>query len=240
VKRALLALPLLLAACGPAGLPGGGGPGADVALGAPEADGAGMALLETGEAGDDAAGDEQTQVAAAGPRGFFGALFSGGAGSGGSREAALGTPLPFGEVASACTVAKREMGKRIDKLGRWQLYDTNPNTTAPRPMYLTGFKDGCARQFTAALALFGSAAAHETVRYTLSSPYSETDEAYEQVKARICGVRRGSPCPADRIERMEREVSFVTAYPGFGAAAGPWLEMMLYDGSLSATAVTRR
>lgn len=153
---------------------------------------------------------------------------------------APGTLLPFGEVETVCSVSRSEMGQAVDDRGGWLLFDTDPDTVSQRVMYISGFRDHCARMFSASLVLFGSAAAHETVRYSSDTAYSETDEAYEAIKARVCGVKRGSPCPADRIERLESKTSFVTAYPGFGAGSGPWLEMLLHDGKLEAVSMTKR
>lgn len=152
-------------------------------------------------------------------------------------KVAPGTVLPFGEVARVCAARKSDLGKEVDERGKWRLYDTIPNSAAPRVMYLTGFDDKCARMFTASLVLFGLPTAHETVRYATRGAYSETDEAYEKIKDRVCGVKRGARCPADRISRLEDLVTFVTAYPGFGTSDGPWLDMLLYKGDLAASSL---
>lgn len=179
-------------------------------------------------------------------RGFFASIMAqpsgGGASSGRGKadEAPPGTALPFGQVARVCSARKSDLGVEVDRQGNWRLFDTIPNSSAPRVMYVTGFDDGCAQMFTAALVLFGTATAHETVRYSMRGTYSQTDEAYETIKGRICGVRRGSACPADRIDRLESQVAFVTAYPSFGATGGPWLDLLLHDGDLAASGLNQR
>ncbi len=152
--------------------------------------------------------------------------------------AAVGGPPPFGAVFEACGVSKRQMGVEVARspgVGQYRLYDSEPSSLAPRAQFITGFKDGCARQFTASLALFGSAAVHEATRYNPlnTSPYSGTDIAYEKVKSRVCRVRRGEFCPQDKIDRLEREAAFVSVYRSFGTT-GEWMELFLHKGQLVA------
>jgi hypothetical protein len=144
--------------------------------------------------------------------------------------------LPFGEIVTVCDVPKSEMGKEVARshgAGKYRLLDTDPTSEGLRPQFLTGFKDGCARQFSAALALFGSASVHEATRYNPlnESPYSRSDIAYEKLKDRICGVRRGVHCPENRVARLDREVAFVSVYKGFGDN-GQWLEIILNKGKV--------
>ena len=146
--------------------------------------------------------------------------------------------LPFGEVVRVCGLSRRERGTEVDRTksgSGFKLYDTNPASTQPRTQFITGFKDGCARQFTASLALFGSAEVHEATRYNPlnTNPYSETDTAYERIKNRICRVRDGQPCPDARAGRLDRDTAFVSVYRGFGDT-GLWLEMFLHKGELVA------
>ncbi|NCO20840.1 MAG: hypothetical protein GW905_02245 [Rhodobacterales bacterium] len=152
--------------------------------------------------------------------------------------------LPFGQVATVCGVAARDLGDPVaqsprDGRAQWQLYDSAPSSTGPRTQYVTGFRDRCARQITGAMVLFGSADVHETTRYarTNTQPYTSTDDAYETVKSRLCGVRQGVPCPSDRTGRLEKAVSFVTVYPAFGST-GEWYELLLVDGRLEAAAMS--
>ena len=147
--------------------------------------------------------------------------------------------LPFGEVGKVCGVPRGALGKQVDRFpkeGRtaWRLYDSNPATTGPRNQYITGFSDGCARQFTAALALFGSPGLHETHRYAAAQsrvPYSKADTAYEDIKGRVCGVAKGQPCPEARLRSLERGTSFVSVYRRFGDTSD-WMEMLLHNGQL--------
>lgn len=143
--------------------------------------------------------------------------------------------LPFGRVATVCGLSRREMGTEVAKSAGFRLFDTNPSGTQPRPQFITGFKDKCARQFTASLAMFGAADVHEATRYNPQNtkPYSQTDAAYETVKARVCGVGKGKPCPQRKAKRLARNAAFVSVYRGFGDN-GEWLEMFLHDGRLKA------
>lgn len=160
---------------------------------------------------------------------------------------APGQVLPFGSVGVACGLGKRALGKEVDRFpkdGRasWRLYDTDPTSTGPRSQFITGFSDGCARQFTAALALFGSPGLHEIHRYGAAQknvPYSASDKAYEKVKSNICGVGRGKPCPEARAGRLEKATSFVTVYQQFGGSVA-WLEMLLHNGKMLASEVRGR
>jgi hypothetical protein len=149
-----------------------------------------------------------------------------------------GSPLAFGQIVQACGVNRRDLGREVAKSpgsGQYRLYDTNPTSVLPRTQYLTGFKDGCARRFTASLALFGAPDVHEAKRYDTrnSSAYSGVDTAYEKVKNRVCGVRRGQPCPASKASRLAREAAFLTVYRGFGDS-GVWLEIFMHKGRLEA------
>ena len=141
--------------------------------------------------------------------------------------------LPFGQVAEACDVKRRDLGKQVAQANGYKLFDTAPESATPRAQYLTGFKDGCPRQFTAALALFGSAQVHEAKRYARSNktPYSELDLAFERIKNRICGTGTGEYCPRNKAEKLDRDTAFVTVYRGFGDS-GLWLEIFLHKGKL--------
>jgi hypothetical protein len=183
--------------------------------------------------------------------GFFGRLFGGGdaAPPAATAETAVpvaasatpaappGTLLPYGQVASACGSDAGTLGTATGSAGGFTLYDSNPSTTALRTHYVTGFDDGCPRQFSAALALFGNPSSHELVRYLPGAqdrPYSATDRAYEDIKASVCGAASGQPC-GSRIERLSRNLTFVTVYETFGTNP-EWSEILLYDGQVAATA----
>ncbi len=133
--------------------------------------------------------------------------------------AAPGAALPFGEVATACGTREAALGTRIEELAGYAIHDTAPGSTAPRTHFVTGFSDGCPRQVTAALAVFGDPLTHETSRYRTSSrPYGPVDDAYEALKARVCGVPAGQPCGA-AMGRLAADTAFLSLYPEFGGEA---------------------
>ena len=148
--------------------------------------------------------------------------------------------LPYGAVARVCDLPDRQLGKRVERYperrGTYALYDSEPGNTAQHTFYLTGFDDGCARQFTAALAVFGSPRTHEQLRYGLPSqvqPYSSTDAAYEKLKSRICRVGKGKPC-GSAMSRLERDTVFVSVYEQFGSNTR-WKTILLHDGEVVET-----
>lgn len=152
----------------------------------------------------------------------------------------LGTVLPYGALARVCNVPTRQLGQRVerypDRRSTYALYDSQPGNTAPHTFYLTGFDDGCARQFTAALAVFGSPRTHEQLRYGLPSqvqPYSSTDAAYESLKSRICRVGKGKPC-GRAMSRLEKDTVFVSVYETFGSNP-VWKTILLHDGKVVET-----
>jgi len=152
----------------------------------------------------------------------------------------VGTP-GFGAFTPACGVRKRDLGTEVARspgAGTYKLYDTAPSSASPRLQYVTGFKDGCARQFYAALALFGEPVVHETKRYdrTNKRPYSAADEAYETVKRRVCKVGRGEHCPAPRLRNLGRDVALLTAYPSFGGT-NECMDVVLFKGTVAGNAV---
>lgn len=143
----------------------------------------------------------------------------------------------FGNVASACGMARDTLGTKIEETAGYQLYDTEPDSTAQRTFYVTGFDDKCPRQFRAAVALFGAPSMHETLRYGRPSdayPYSDTDEAYERIKRAVCGVGKTKPC-GKKIDRLERATVFISTYEQF-ADNGRWSDILLHDGEVVATA----
>ncbi|MEL7115021.1 MAG: hypothetical protein AAGP08_05425 [Pseudomonadota bacterium] len=160
---------------------------------------------------------------------------------GGAEVSANAPPSRFGTITKACGVPKRDMGTEVARSpgnGAYTLYDTAPESAGPRVQYVTGFKDGCPRQFLAALAIFGSPVVHETKRYDTSNStgYSEADNAYERAKRQVCGVGRGKTCPEGRLNRLGREVALLTAYPSFGGTS-EWLDVVLYKGDVAGSAV---
>ena len=146
-----------------------------------------------------------------------------------------GTMLPFGAYARVCDLPRDRRGTRVARLSGHGVYDSIPNSTAARPHYITGFADGCARTFTAAVVVPADAETHEFIRYTArpDRPYSEVDDAYEALKASVCRVGRGRPC-GDRIEQLTRQTEFLTIYERFESETSPWAEILLHDGAVLA------
>ena len=157
-----------------------------------------------------------------------------------------GIILPYGEVGVACGIRGRALGKEVDRFpdrGKgYRLYDTDPLITGPRTHYLTGFKDGCPRQFTAALAFIGSPILHEQMRYDQYNkdlPFTAADVAYEKIKTRICRTEKGQPCPEARTAALEKGMAFVTMYERFGGNAS-WEEILLHNGAIAASSARAR
>lgn len=154
-------------------------------------------------------------------------------------EVTFGEVLPYGEVKRICGLRERQMGKVVaqypDRRPIHKVYDSDPGNTAPHTFYVTGFDDGCARQFTASLAMFGSVEMHERLRYGLPAkvqPYSATDDAYEKVKSRVCRVPRKKPCGA-RVGRLSDTTVFLSIYERFGDNA-EWKNLLLHSGEMVA------
>ncbi len=151
-----------------------------------------------------------------------------------------GTVMPFGTIARVCGLASNQLGTQIDGGGGFRIYDTIPHTTSPRPFYITGFDDNCARTFTGAVVVTGDIETHEFVRYQGSNEridYTTTDNAYEALKASECRVGRGQPC-GERTERLNRDTHFITVYNFFGgtfsAVPTQWAQILVHDGEVLA------
>ena len=171
--------------------------------------------------------------------GFLGQLFGGSSAAPPTPDMATatvapGAVLPFGEIGAACGLPAAALGQVVGQAGGFTLYDSAPGSTALRSHFITGLDDGCPRQFSAALALFGDLATHEAIRYLPGAqrPYSATDTAYEQIKAAFCGVASGTPC-GNRIDRLARQMAYVTVYQTFGTNPD-WSEILFNDGGLVA------
>lgn len=156
-----------------------------------------------------------------------------------SQDVPYGALMPFGSVGRVCDARSRNKGRKIDRSDAgYTLHDSAPRSTGPRTFYITGFADGCPRQFTAALAMFGAPAMHEQLRYGRPSddyPYSATDRAYEQVKSAICGVGRRKPC-GNRIRALERNTVFISTYERF-TNNGRWADILVHDGAVLAASL---
>lgn len=158
------------------------------------------------------------------------------------RDVPYGTILPYGTVARVCDARLKPLGRKIGKAparGKgYTLYDSDPESTAPRTFYITGFEDACPRQFTAALALFGAPSMHESLRYGRPSdeyPYSDTDKAYEQIKSRVCRVGKRKPC-GSALPQLEKTTVFISTYERFSDNAR-WADILLHDGAVVAAAL---
>ena len=154
-----------------------------------------------------------------------------------------GVVLPFGQIGLACGVRGKALGKEVERFpasGKgYRLYDTNPSTTQPRTHYLTGFKDGCPRQFTASLALMGSPVLHEqllSVEQSRAEHLNAADKAFEKIRSQVCRVGRGKPCPEKRAGALEKSMAFVTIYERFGGNAS-WEEILLHNGVVTASSM---
>ncbi|MCF2869669.1 hypothetical protein L0664_01200 [Octadecabacter sp. G9-8] len=160
-----------------------------------------------------------------------------------TQDVSAGTVMPFGEIARVCDIRGRALGTQVDTGGPFKIYDTIPNSTAPRPFYITGFDDNCARTFTGAVVVTGDVETHEFVRYRPSNeriPYSTTDNAYEALKASVCRVGRGQPC-GERTARMDSNTHFITVYNFFGgtfsAVPTKWAQILVHDGEVVAMSI---
>lgn len=177
--------------------------------------------------------------------GLLGGLLRGMVGGGTAPEGiAAARDLPpatqqyLGEIGRTCGLSRSDMGTPVAQASGYTLYDTIPNSTQPRPHYVTGFEDGCARQFSAALATFGDIGTHEMVRYVgteVKMEYSAADQAYEAVKSGFCRVSFGEPC-GGQLDALSRRTTFLTAYDRFGDA-GEWAKFLLSDGVVAGAAV---
>ncbi len=224
----------------------------------------GDALAESAASDDQTAPEqsatEEVQLAALAPqpeaeprkKGLFGGLLGGGATDGGSSAAngpkpgapdyekvGPGVTLPHGKVARLCGVSAASLGKKAESFpgrsGPFTLYDSAPGSTAPRNFYMTGFDDGCARQFTAALVMFASVETYDQIHYGMPGATltrSETDRAYESLKSRVCRVAKGKPC-GGRSNRLARNTAFVSIYERFEDNAR-WTTLLVHDGEVLA------
>ncbi|SLN51578.1 hypothetical protein [Pseudooctadecabacter jejudonensis] len=179
----------------------------------------------------------------------FGGLFGGDGASDAPRtgpdatDVEAGTILPFAQIARVCGVGRRDLGTALGSGGGFTVFDTNPNLTTPRPFYITGFADNCARTFTGAVTVAGDIQTHEFIRYQPSNEriaYTTADNAYEAIKASVCRVGRGQPCGA-RADRLNRNTYFISVYSFFGgtfsAVPTEWAQILLHDGSVLAVSV---
>jgi hypothetical protein len=135
-------------------------------------------------------------------------------------------------VPPVCGLSPAQLGTPIASEAGYTVHDTAPGTDALRVHHVTGFDDGCAREVTAALVLFGDVATHETTRYDVpEGPYSPSDVAYEEIKGQVCGVPAGQPCGA-RLDRLAQDTVFLSLYPSFEAEQHT--DLLLHAGEVAA------
>ena len=147
----------------------------------------------------------------------------------------IGTFLPYGVIAPVCGVATSDMGQKVETVAGYTVYDAGGDTSVPRTHYITGFADGCARQVTAAVVMFGDVGTHEMVRYLTPEsalPYTDTDSTYEAIKSSVCRVGHGEPCGA-KLESLGRNTVFMTVYETFGTNP-EWTNILLHNGDVAA------
>lgn len=166
--------------------------------------------------------------------GLFAALFATPPTASATSSVTFGGAVPYGRIETVCDAPRAGLGTLIGENAGFQVYDSDARSTQLRAHYVTGFKDGCARQFSAALTLIGDVGTHEVIRYLPSnrSSYNGSDTAYEAVKAAFCRVRHGSPC-GTRLDALARTTTFITAYETFGSQPR-WAEILLHDGEVKA------
>ena len=157
-----------------------------------------------------------------------------------AREAEYGEVLPYGVIARSCASRGRPLGRKMEKANArgYALYDSTPGAGGARTWYLTGFSDGCPRQLTAANVQIAPASLYEQLRYGPSGkhfPSGATDAAYEGVKRKVCGARKGKPC-GSKIGKMDKTTFFVTAYERFGNSSR-WADVLVHDGTVVAIAL---
>ncbi|AXI47814.1 hypothetical protein C1J03_18450 [Sulfitobacter sp. SK012] len=157
-----------------------------------------------------------------------------------AQDVAFGTVLPFGSIARVCEAKGKPLGSKVDVLSKrgLKLYDSAPNIIAKRTFYITGYTDGCPRQFTAATALFGSPSLYEQLRFSPAGknlPHAATDVAYDGLKRRVCGSRKNKPC-GKRVSSLDKTTVFVSAYEFYGDNAR-WSEFLVHSGRTLAVAI---
>ncbi|MCL7409871.1 hypothetical protein [Marivivens donghaensis] len=147
----------------------------------------------------------------------------------------IGTFLPYGVIAPVCGIATSDMGQKVESVAGYTVYDAGGDTSVPRTHYITGFADGCARQVTAAVVMFGDVGTHEMVRYLTPEstlPYTDTDSTYEAIKSSVCRVGHGKPCGA-QLDALGRNTVFMTVYETFGTNP-EWTNILLHNGDVAA------
>ena len=194
-----------------------------------------LAAVEVTEPVDDL--DPETPAARGG---FFGRMFARNSDEAETPDepadaVPIGTFLPYGVIAPVCGIATADMGQKVESVAGYTVYDAGGDTSVPRTHYITGFADGCARQVTAAVVMFGDVGTHEMVRYLTPEtalPYTDTDSTYEAIKSSVCRVGHGEPCGA-QLDALGRNTVFMTVYETFGTNP-EWTNILLHNGDVAA------
>lgn len=160
------------------------------------------------------------------------ALAACGAPRGGPTGGGAAATASFAGPVRVCGLPDSALGEPIDEAAGYTVHDSAPGSTEPRLHHVTGFDDGCPREVTAALVLFGDLATYETVHTAAQAQGgAATDRAYEAIRSRVCGVPLGQPC-GDRLERLARDTVFLSLYQVFGGEAHT--DLLLHAGEVAA------
>jgi hypothetical protein len=146
--------------------------------------------------------------------------------------------VAFGEIARVCEAKDKNLGALVATTGtgEFEIYDTAPAGIALRRFYLTGFDDGCPRQFMASTTAFGMPSVYEAQHYGKAGFVTgASDAAYEQIKTEVCRVPAGTPC-GKRIKRLDKTTVFLSAYDLTGDTER-WTDYLIHKGALVASAV---
>lgn len=156
-------------------------------------------------------------------------------------------PLGFGHLQAVCGTRTATMGKEVahwPETGKkvFRVFDSAPGSTALRTFHITGFKDRCPRRFRATLVFFGAPSTYEALRLDSANQRlltTETDQAYAKLMRRTCGVGPAKPCPAEKLDKLDQKMVFLSAYDRFGTVTR-WTEVLLHDKDVAAVAVKSR
>ena len=155
-----------------------------------------------------------------------------------AQDVPYGTVLPYGTVARVCEARRQPLGRKVESApaSGYKLYDSNPGSSGTRTFYITGFDDDCPRQLSAAHVLLGEPSLYEQLHYGPTGQhltYGATDQAYEQVKSRVCGVRMGKPC-GSKMRQLEKGTLFVNSYERIDDNKS-WSELLVHDSAVIAS-----
>lgn len=161
------------------------------------------------------------------------------------KDVVPGTVMAFGNIGRVCELKVEDLGEKVasypEEAAKYSLYDPDPESTQMRSLYLTGFEDGCVRQISGAMAMFGDVEMHEVLRFGTAGsigPETEVAKAYNKVKRQVCKVRASKPC-GDRMSELQKDTVFLSVYETFGAG-GRWNNVLLHGGYVEAASLNLR